>query len=115
RFICHLADRGGELPLSALNSLVSEAVDIVVHCARTAGGLRVTEVLAVEELQTGPESTSFTATDLFRRARPDEPLRWTGNLPGRAARALESAGYDIHSLLDPEGEGTGARGRRGGA
>jgi len=113
RFICQLADRGAELPLSALNSLVSEAVDIVVHCARTSGGLRVTEVLAVEELQTGPESTSFTATDLFRRARPDEPLRWTGNLPARAARALEAAGYDIHSLVDPEGAGPGAHGRSG--
>src|SRR5215212_8221894 len=34
RFICQLADTNSELPLSALNVLVSEAVDLVVHCAR---------------------------------------------------------------------------------
>jgi len=113
RFICQLADSGKELPMTALSSLVSEAVDIVVHCARTPFGLRVTEVVAVEELQTGPDATSFTATDLFRRARPEEPLRWTGNLPGRAARPLAAAGYDVRRLLDPEGAGPGGHGRSG--
>jgi len=113
RFICQLADRGSELSVSALSSLVSEAVDVVVHCSRTARGLQVTEVLAVEELQTGPDSASFTATDLFRRARPEEPLRWTGNLPGRAARPLEAAGCDVRRLLDPEGAGPGGHGRSG--
>jgi pilus assembly protein CpaF len=34
RFICQLADAASDLPLSALNSLVSEAVDVVVHCTR---------------------------------------------------------------------------------
>src|SRR3989440_4954846 len=101
RFIAQLADTGSELPLPALTQLVTEAVDIVVHCARTSGGLRVTEVLAVEELQTGPEATSFTATDLFRRARPAEPLTWSGNLPARCTRFLEEAGYDVRTLLDP--------------
>jgi pilus assembly protein CpaF len=32
RFICQLADTSSELPMSALNSLVTEAIDIVVHC-----------------------------------------------------------------------------------
>jgi len=113
RFICQLADRGSELPFSALSSLVTEAVDIVVHCSRTPRGLRVTEVLAVEELQTGPDSSSFTTTELFRRAPPEEPLRWTGNLPVRAARPLQAAGYDVRRLLDPHGAGPGAHGRSG--
>src|SRR5918999_749866 len=34
RFICQLADTRSELPLAALNSLVTEAIDLVVHCAR---------------------------------------------------------------------------------
>src|SRR4029078_12195625 len=48
RFICQLADTSSELPLSALNSLVSEAIDIVVHCARQDGKTQVTEIIAVE-------------------------------------------------------------------
>src|SRR4029077_12434142 len=43
RFIAQLADTSSDLPMSALNTLVSEAVDLVVHCARTRNGVRVTE------------------------------------------------------------------------
>jgi pilus assembly protein CpaF len=104
RFICQLADTANELPMTALSSLVSEAVDVVVHCSRVAGSPRVTEVIAVEEPQTGPDAVQFTATELFSRARPDETLTWSGNLPLRAARALEEAGYDVHELLEGGGK-----------
>jgi pilus assembly protein CpaF len=100
RFICQLADTSSELPMSALNSLVSEAVDVVVHCSRVRGVPRVTEIVTVEELQTGPEGTAFTVTEVFSRARWDAPLSWTGNLPVRCARAFEEAGIDLRSLLD---------------
>ncbi len=103
RFICQLADTSSELPLSALNQLVSEAIDIVVHCARRRGQVRVTEVIAVEDQQAGPEGVRFTVTELFHRARWEEPLRWTGNLPTRAERALEEAGYDVRALLEAAG------------
>jgi pilus assembly protein CpaF len=99
RFICQLADTSSELPMSALNALVSEAVDLVVHCTRTGDRVQVTEVVAVEELQTGRDSTAFTVTELFRRDGPGAPLAWTGNLPSRASRALEMAGYDVRDLL----------------
>src|SRR6476620_6764556 len=65
RFICQLADTSNELPMSALNSLVTEAVDIVVHCVRGPRGPRVTEVVAVEDLTAGVDSTQFTTTELF--------------------------------------------------
>src|SRR5215216_5647445 len=104
RFICQLADTGNELPMSALSSLVSEAIDLVVHCSRVAGKPRVNEVIAVEEPQTGPDAVQFTATELFHRSRPDEGLAWSGNLPLRAARALEEAGYDVRELLDGGGK-----------
>ncbi|MDQ6726546.1 MAG: Flp pilus assembly complex ATPase component TadA [Actinomycetota bacterium] len=107
RFICQLADTANELPMSALSSLVSEAIDIVVHCSRAAGRVRVNEVIAVEEAQTGPDAVQFTATELFARPGPDEPLTWSGNLPVRATRALEEGGYDVRELLD----GGGARTR----
>jgi len=107
RFICQLANTANELPMTALSSLVSEAIDLVVHCARIGGRVRVTEVVAVEEPQTGPEAVQFTATELFSRPRPDEPLTWSGNLPLRATKALQEAGYDVRELL--EGSGTRTR------
>jgi len=99
RFVCQLADAGSELPIAALNTLVSESIDLVVHCDRRAGRPQVTEILAVEDLQTGPDATTFTTTDLFRRGGPGEPLRWTGQLPVRATRAFDAAGIDVRTLL----------------
>ncbi len=115
RFICQLADTSNELPMSALSALVSEAVDIVVHCVRAAGQVRVSEVIAVEESQTGPDAMAFTVTELFRRPRAGEPLTWTGNLPVRAVRSLEECGYDVRGLLDDRSPRQGsapARARR---
>jgi pilus assembly protein CpaF len=98
RFICQLADTGSELTVNALSALVSDAVDVVVHCARKDSALRVTEVLAVEDLQVAAGTVTFTTTSVFSRARFDEPLQWTGNLPVRAARSMELAGFDVRSL-----------------
>jgi pilus assembly protein CpaF len=100
RFICQLADTSSELPLSALNVLVTEAVDLVVHCARVRGVPRVTEIVAVEDLQTGADGTAFTVTELFARERWDAPLTWTGQLPVRGRRAFAEAGVDVRALLD---------------
>lgn len=84
--------------MSALSALVSEAVDLVVHCSRQGSEIRVTEVLAVEDLQVASGTVSFTTTPVFARPRFADPLSWTGNLPVRASRALELAGYDVRSL-----------------
>jgi pilus assembly protein CpaF len=100
RFICQLADTAAGLPLAALNTLVSESIDIVVHCSRTPAGPRVTEILAVEDLVgLGDTATQFTVTDVFRRPGPDQPLAWTGDVPARAGRALTAAGFHLRSLL----------------
>ena len=99
RFICQLADTSNELPMSALNSLVSEAIDLVVHCRRGPNGPRVSEVTAVEDQAGGPAATQFTTTDLFSRPGPDAPLSWTGNVPSRLAHAFDEAGYDVAELL----------------
>jgi len=100
RFICQLADAGSELSVAALSALVSEAVDVVVHCARQGRSIQVTEVLAVEDLQVASGTVAFTATPVFARPRLGLPLAWTGNLPVRAARAFELAGYDIRALTE---------------
>jgi pilus assembly protein CpaF len=100
RFICQLADTRSELPMSALNSLVTEAVDIVVHSSRHDGVPRVNEVVAVEEQQTGDGGTAFTVTELFSRRTADGPLEWTGAVPVRCARPLVEAGYELRDLLD---------------
>jgi pilus assembly protein CpaF len=99
RFVCQLSDT--ELPLSALNSLVSEAVDVVVHCSRTADGPRVTEIITVEDQAGGPDATNFTVTEVFRRAGLGEPLAWTGAVPVRAERTLRDHGFDVRALVDP--------------
>jgi pilus assembly protein CpaF len=99
RFICQLADTSSELPLSALNTLVSESVDLVVHSARTAAGPRVTEIAAVEDLAGGVDSATFTTTELFRRTRADLPLTWTGNVPARLTARFETADLDLGEIL----------------
>lgn len=98
RFIAQLADVRSELPLSALNSLISEAIDLVVHCARTPEGIRVTEIVAVEDLQSGFDAVSFTTTDLFQRGQ-DGQLIWTGNVPSRMLRSFENQGLDLKRVL----------------
>ena len=97
RFIAQLSSVAAELPLSALNNLVTDAVDIVVHCARLDGRIRVTEILAVEDLQGGADATTFTTTSVFERRGFDTDLEWTGNVPARAEPALETIGYDIRN------------------
>jgi pilus assembly protein CpaF len=100
RFICQLSEISNELPMSALNALVSESVDVVVHCSRTRDEVRVNEIAAVEDLTGGPDSLQFTVTELFERPRLDGPLQWTGNLPVRAARPLREAGFEVRELLE---------------
>ncbi|MEZ5374018.1 MAG: ATPase, T2SS/T4P/T4SS family [Microthrixaceae bacterium] len=107
RFISQLAEAGSSLPLSALNTLVSEAVDVVVHTERTPDGPRVTEVLAVEDLAGGPEAAQFTVTPVFQRSRLDGPLEWSGLVPVRAGAALERAGIALDEVL-PVPRGTQA-------
>src|SRR3546814_910623 len=98
RFICQLAETSSQLPLSALNTLVSESIDIVVHCERTLDGPRVTEIIAVEDLASSAEAAQFTVTSLFERAGPEGTLAWTGNLPVRADRALRDVGLEVRSF-----------------
>lgn len=105
RFICQLADTSSELPLSALNTLVSEAIDIVVHCSRGDGHVRVSEIVAVEDLMAGPESATFTVTPIFETAR-DGKLVWTGQLPSRAATAFTESGGDLRALLESAARAT---------
>lgn len=100
RFIAQLADHA--LPMSALNSLVSEAVDVVVHCARTADGPKVMEILAVEDLAGGPDAAQFTTTPIFERAAPTEPLRWTGQVPVRLEQLIRRAGGELLPVLGAE-------------
>jgi len=85
--------------LSALNTLVSEAIDVVVFAERTPAGPRVTEIIAVEDLAGGVEAAQFTATEVFRRG-PDGGLRWSGQMPTRLRDPLATAGYDLIALLD---------------
>ena len=106
RFICQLADTTNELPMTALNSLVSEAIDVVVHCVRTSDGPRVSGIVCVEDMLGPADSPQFTFTDLFSRPSSADQLRWTGLFPVRVATALASAGIQMRDLLQEEPERT---------
>lgn len=98
RFVCQLADTGVDLPLSALNALVAEAIDLVVHCVRTPHGPRVGAIVAVEDLVGPADSAQFTVTDLFETAT-DGHLRPTGDRPVRLRRSMAAEGIDLDPLL----------------
>ena len=103
RFVCQLADSSAEIPMSALNALVSEAIDLVVFCRRTTDGPRVTEVVAVEDQATGPEANNFTVTEVFTRRGSVGSIEWTGILPVRAGRSFDETGIDLRMVLDDHG------------
>jgi pilus assembly protein CpaF len=105
RFLAQLSDSATQLPVAALNSLVSEAVDLVVHAERGPDGPRVGSIIAVEELTAGPDAVQFTTTELFRREHHRGELRPTGLVPIRAAAAFERAGLDVRDLLAPSTSG----------
>jgi pilus assembly protein CpaF len=103
RFVAQLSDAATQLPVAALNSLVSESVDLVVHTERGPAGPRVTSIIAVEELNGGPDAVQFTTTDVFALDAHGQ-LRWSGMLPIRAGERLQRRGVDVRSLLaDPGG------------
>jgi pilus assembly protein CpaF len=106
RFICQLADTSSELPLNALNTLVSESIDLVVHSVRTPHGPRVAEIVAVEDLSSAADSTAFTTSALFHQPHPDEPLHWTGNVPVRLAERFEHHGIDLLTTLRTDATGS---------
>lgn len=98
RFVAQLAEAAAHLPISAINTLVSEAIDVVVHLERGPAGPRVSSIIAVEDLAGGVEAAQFTATDVFARSH-DGPLGWTGQVPVRLGASLEDHGIDITRLL----------------
>ena len=102
RFICQLSDTSNELPMSALNSLVSEAIDVVVHSIRTAEGPRVSSIVCLEDLSGAANSVNFTTTEVFSRPQADGPLYWTGLIPIRVAAAVDLVGLDIRSILQED-------------
>jgi len=110
RFICQLADTSNELPMSALTTLVSEAIDVVVHTERTPQGPRLSSIVAVEDLATSGSSGQFTTTELFARDPSTGAMCWTGDVPVRLGDALAASGVEIRDLLD---DGLDPIGRRG--
>lgn len=103
RFLAQLSDSSKDLPLSALNNLVSDSVDLVVHTERGPDGPRVSGIVAVEDLVAGPEAVQFTVTDVFCRDRAGDRLEWSGTVPVRAAERMAASGVDLRALLEDAG------------
>ena len=81
---------GHSIPFAAATQMVSDAVDLVVHCTRLEGRPTVTEVHAVEDPAAGADSTTFTTTPMF--VHSPSGLRPTGLIPGRLAERAVSRG-----------------------
>lgn len=101
RFVAQLSD-SHQLPIAALNNLVSEAIDLVVFSERGPVGPQVASITAVEDLTAGPDAVQFTTTEVFARGRHGGPLQATGLIPLRAEQRLERAGIPIRDLLPGE-------------
>jgi pilus assembly protein CpaF len=114
RFVAQLSESARDLPVSALNALVSDAVDLVVHTERSPRGPRVSSILAVEDLTAGPDAVQFTTTEVFSRRLPDDELVWTGLVPMRASTRMARGGADVRALLDGGEHSTAAGAAHGG-
>ena len=102
RFVCQLSDASSDIPMAALNDLVSQAVDVVVHTVRTPAGPRVNQIACVEDLTSGESSTQFTLTEVFKRDPHADVLKWTGQIPVRAAEDMAASGFDVRKVLPIE-------------
>ncbi|MGI9600475.1 MAG: CpaF family protein [Acidimicrobiales bacterium] len=101
RFVAQLA--ATDLPMAALNTLVSDSIDVVVHSVRTPAGPQVSEVLCVEELVGAADSAQFTATSVLARDPRTGNLQATGATPHRVGAALERSGFLLSDLLGTHG------------
>ncbi|MDA8373213.1 MAG: hypothetical protein M0Z91_02980, partial [Actinomycetota bacterium] len=81
---------GHSIPFPAATQMVSDAVDVVVHCTRLDGRPAVTEIHAVEESAAGADSTTFTTTPLF--VHSPAGLSATGLIPARLSERALSRG-----------------------
>jgi len=99
RFICQLAETSSDIPMNALNDLVSQAIDVVVHLVRTPEGPRVNQIACVEDLTVDSGGTSFTMTEIFKRSPHSGRLEWTGLVPTRAADEMANVGINITHIL----------------
>ena len=93
RLMCQLAPDVREMPVEAITQLVAESIDVVVHLQRGPVGVRVTEVVAVEE--PGRDGTvSFETTPLYAPARHGQPPERTPHMSQRVASRLAAAGLE---------------------
>ena len=113
RFIAQLSETARGLPLDALNSLVADSIDLVVHTQREDSGPAVTSVLAVEDLAAGTDAVNMTTTEVYHR---DEhgALVWSGVMPSRLRDRMAGRGVDLVEHLkgspadaDATGDGAG--------
>lgn len=87
---------------AALVGLISEGTDLIVHSRRTAAGIRVETINAVEE--PGNTPGEFRLTTVFRHDARTDRLCWTGQTPKRLAGRLRGAPFgDTEAGTAPDG------------
>lgn len=72
----------GSVPLSAVNKVIADAIDLVIHLRRTDHGIVAEEIIAIEEGSL-ESSSGFVATPLFLLDPSRECLSFSGQNPLR--------------------------------
>lgn len=75
-FLAQLSHHAGQVSATALDVLVGESVDAVVHCVRTQHGPRVGEIATVMQTDDGGEAV---VTPVFVRGGDDQLVRVPGD------------------------------------
>lgn len=94
RLMCQLSPDVRDMSVAAITQLVAESIDIVVHLCRSPAGVRVTEVVAVEE----PDRdgcVSFDTTPLYAPVRHGGSPTRTPHVSRRLASRVASAGSEV--------------------
>ena len=104
RLMCQLAPDMGEMPAAAINQLVAESIDVVVHLRRGPAGVEVTEIVAVEEPDRD-RSVSFDTTPLYAPRGHGRPPERTSHVSGRVTSRFAAAGIEMPA---PGGQEAGA-------
>ena len=90
---------GHQIPFNAVTQLVTDAVDIVVHCVRIKGVPRVSEICCVEDSTSGSESPTFTTTTIFSIDADTDNLTATGQFPQRLRDKGKTFDFDLDPYL----------------
>ncbi len=87
RLMCQISPEVRGMPVGAISQLIADSIDIVVHLRRSSGGVRISEILALEGSGADSHEPRFAATTLYGNDAADTTIG-TEQTPARAVEPL---------------------------